>query len=71
MPYNVALKVAIIRSGKRQIDVAHKAKIDNSRFSQIVTGRQLATVDERKTIAKILRKPVDELFPSIPDEATA
>lgn len=68
MTYNVALKVAIIQSKFRQIDVAAKAGINNSKFSHIILGRAEPTIDEKKAIAKVLKRPIADLFP---DEATA
>ncbi len=68
MTYNIALKTAVILAGRRQIDVAAQAGIHNSRFSHIMLGRVEPTVEEKKAIAKVLRKPVSALFPA--DEAS-
>lgn len=69
MAFNLALKVAIIESRKSQTVIAAKAGIHESRFSKIVHGHLPASEDEQKTIARVLRRNVAELFP--PSEAMA
>ena len=63
MAYNTALKLAMIERRVRQITVAHRAGIHESRFSKIVNGHDQARADEKAAIARVLRKPVDQLFP--------
>ena len=60
---NAALHDAITESGWKQWIVADKANITEQRLSNIKAGRQQATVDERKALAKVLRVPVAKLFP--------
>lgn len=60
---NRALKMAIWDSGKPQIVVAEKAKIHETRLSKIVRGHIAPNDNERKALARVLRLPVDELFP--------
>lgn len=59
---NLALKHAIVESRKRQATIAAKAGIHKTRFSKIVNGHLPANEDERKRIARILRRPVVEIF---------
>jgi transcriptional regulator with XRE-family HTH domain len=63
MPYQEALKIAIIRAGLKQYEVADMAGIRNPLLSDIITGRIVPSDDEKKSIAKALKKPVADLFP--------
>lgn len=63
MALNLALKFAIIESGTSQTVVAAKAEMHESKLSQIINGHRVASETERKRIAKVLRRPVQELFP--------
>lgn len=63
MAHKRALKIAIWDSGKPQIVVAQKAKIHETRLSKIVHGHLEPTADEQKALARVLRRPIDELFP--------
>lgn len=60
---NIALKVAIIESGRKQQDIARAAGIPETRFSHIVRGRIDATAKERERIARALGRSQDDLFP--------
>ncbi len=60
---NVALKVAVVQSGRRQLAIARLAKINEVRFSKIICARVEATEDEMQRLAKVLDAPVDQLFP--------
>lgn len=60
---NDALHDAITESGWKQWIVADKANITEQRLSNIKAGRQPATLEERKALAKVLRRKVAELFP--------
>jgi transcriptional regulator with XRE-family HTH domain len=70
-PYNTALKVAIIDSGKTQRQVARRARIDETRFSRIITGQVAPFPIERERLAKILKKTELELFPAPAAQAKA
>ena len=63
MAFNLALKVALIESRKKQIDVAQRAGIHETKFSKIVNGYRVPSADEKRAIARILRRPIQELFP--------
>lgn len=62
MALNFALKTAIIAAGTSQIEVAQKTHIHESRLSKIIRGYLSASDDEKRRIARVLRKSVDELF---------
>ena len=59
---NVPLKVAIVSSLKRQRQIATQARIPEVRLSKIVTGREEATPDEMKRLAKVLHVSIGQLF---------
>lgn len=61
---NVALKVAIVQSGKKQRAIARKTRIPETRLSHIVRGRLEATKTERELLARTLSRSVSELFPA-------
>lgn len=60
---NIALKVAILESTLRtQIAVAKRTGLSEPELSRIVHGHQEATDDQKKAIAKVLRRKVEDLF---------
>jgi len=59
---NTALKVAIVQSGDKQRGIAERAHIPEVRLSKIVTGREEATPQERRDLARVLRRPQSTLF---------
>jgi transcriptional regulator with XRE-family HTH domain len=61
-PLNVALRVAIAATGRTQKDVARRAGINQWRLSRIVRNDVTPTAVERARLARILAKPVQELF---------
>jgi transcriptional regulator with XRE-family HTH domain len=63
MAFNITLKIAIVESGKSQIDIAKATAIHESKLSRIVRGHDEPSLEEKKAIAKALRRPVDHLFP--------
>ena len=65
MAMNTALKIAFIESGKKQIDVAAAIGMDNTKLSQIIHGRRDASDDDRRALAKALRRPISQLFPEV------
>ena len=66
MARNAELKLAIFTSGRRQVDIAEKTGIHESRLSNIINGRAEPNDDEKKAIARVLRRPVEQLFGEIP-----
>ncbi len=60
---NLALKVAIVTSGFTQRAVAQKAGMSELRLSQLVNRRIPVTADDKRLLAKVLRRRQSELFP--------
>lgn len=60
---NVALKVAIVESGKTQRVIARRARVPESKLSHFVRGRIVPTEKEQAAIAKAIGRPAHELFP--------
>jgi plasmid maintenance system antidote protein VapI len=65
-PLNIALKMAIFESRKKQKRIAHLARIAETQLSHIVRGRRAATPNEQQRLATVLGKPVEVLFPAGP-----
>jgi len=61
---------AIFDSGQSQRAIAKKAGIEESKFSKIVNGWREASEDEKKRIARVLKRTVADLFP-VTEEAKA
>jgi transcriptional regulator with XRE-family HTH domain len=59
----VLLKLALLRRGERQYELASRLGIGETRLSRIVRGRVEATPEERARIAEALGVPERELFP--------
>lgn len=68
---NLALKTAILASGKKQKRVAVEAHIDETTLSHIVRGRREPSDDERKRLARVLGRTVDQLFGAPPQSEVA
>jgi transcriptional regulator with XRE-family HTH domain len=60
---NLALKVAIVTSGFTQRAVAQKAGMSELRLSQLVNRRIPVTADDKRILAKVLKRRQSELFP--------
>lgn len=60
---NLALKAAIVASGRKQQTIADLAHVDRTLLSHIVTGRRRATASVRRRLAQWLSKPETDLFP--------
>lgn len=70
MPKNLALKVAIVKSGMLQVDIAEAIDMHDTKLSFIVNGRREPTDAERKAIARVLKRKVAELFPEAEAKAS-
>lgn len=57
-----AFKVAIVRSGLPQFEVARRAKLSETVVSRIAAGRRAATPEERRRLARALGLGEAELF---------
>lgn len=65
MALNRTLKIAIIDSGKPQTEIAELARINDSRLSKIVRGKENPSESEMLRLAGVLQRPVAELFPGV------
>lgn len=63
---NLALKMAIHASGKRQKQIAKRAGLKEPRMSLIVNGVIEPSDDEQHRIARALNRTVAELFHIVP-----
>lgn len=61
--FNVPLKSAIFESKKTQKRVATLVGMRDVELTRIVRGWRDATDDEKKRLARVLHKPVTEIFP--------
>ncbi len=59
---NKALRIAIIESDLKQYEVARKIGVGEARMSGFVRGRFEPTKDEKKLLARVLKRPIHELF---------
>lgn len=60
---NLPLKFAILSTRRAQGWIARRANIGEIRLSRIVTGRLVASDKEQARLAKVLGRPVGDLFP--------
>lgn len=65
----MALKLAIVASGRTHQRVAASAKIGAVKLSHIISGRRVPSPYERAQLAHVLGKPISELFPDLTPEA--
>jgi len=59
------LGTAVFYSGQTQLEIAKKAEIHYTRLNKLVKGWLPASDREKKALARVLRKPVEELFPEV------
>jgi len=63
---NLPLKIAIVESGRSQLEVAKLADMHASWLSLIVNGHREPSEAERKALARILKRKPAELFEATP-----
>lgn len=68
---NTALAKAIIDSGKKKKTIARLARMSPGMFSKILHCTRPASETQRDRLARVLGKPVEELFPSHDESAVA
>jgi transcriptional regulator with XRE-family HTH domain len=62
MARNLSLKIAILESGRTQIDVAKAADMHESRLSHIINGHRVASAVEQQALARVLKRTIAQLF---------
>jgi hypothetical protein len=66
---NIALKIAIVESQRTQREIAAEIRMPAPRLSKIVNGASdlspALNDDERRALAALLGKPVEQLFPEV------
>ena len=60
---NLELKIALIRAGKSQIDLARQTGLSESTVSRILTAYREPTANEKQKIAHVLGCGVGVLWP--------
>ncbi len=60
---NVALKTALFASGKRQFEIARKARIEPQRLSRVIYGDSVLTDEEIVTLARLKAKATGTKLP--------
>lgn len=63
--FNLALKLAVLQSGRTQRQIATLAGIDETRLSRIISQQVRPWPDECRDLARVLRRPVLDLFPGV------
>ena len=62
------LKIAIIRAGKTNVQVARECGITAQYVSEIITGRRIPSLPLALKICKAINKTIEEVFWLEPDE---
>ncbi len=53
-------KMAILKSGRYQFEVAHAANLSEGRLSRFIRGRELLRADEERRLREVLGLPMEE-----------
>jgi transcriptional regulator with XRE-family HTH domain len=56
------LKLALVRTGRCQYDIAREIGMSETRLSRLATGREVPSADEAEALARLLGRSVDDLF---------
>ena len=60
---NIPLKLKILETGRPQIVIARDSGISEAQLSRIVKGWAVPGEEVKNKLAKILKCPVEEIFP--------
>lgn len=60
---NVTLKMAIVESGLKQKQIAAMAGISEPVLSKVIRGKDSPKLDQARAISRLVKRPLDELFP--------
>jgi hypothetical protein len=52
-------KLAVLKSGRHQFEVAHEAGLSEGRLSRFIRGREQLRPDEERRLREVLQLPVD------------
>lgn len=63
--YNLALKLALLESGRPAYAIAAAAGISETRLSRIVTGRVEPGLEEARVLSGLLGRSISTLFPDM------
>lgn len=63
MTKNLHLRIAILETGRRERELAKRAGMSQTKFSNIKRGYSEPTEDDKKALARVLKRTVAELFP--------
>ena len=63
--YNLALKLALLESGRPAYAIAAEAGMSETRLSRLVMGRIEAGLEEARCLSRLLGRPVSTLFPGV------
>lgn len=58
-----ALQHALIDAEMRQQELCRRTRIEKSTMSRIISGEYNGTPSQRKAIARVLLRPIEDLFP--------
>ena len=64
MAMKPSLKLALVKDGRRQYEIARQARMTETRLSRLACGRAEPTEQEKLRLAEALGLDVPELFPS-------
>lgn len=68
---NTALAKAIIDSGKKKKTIARLTRMSPGMFSKILHGTRPASDRQRERLARVLNRPIADLFPAQDESAVA
>ena len=69
--FNTRLKIAIIESGQKGYEIAHRLGWHPTKVSQIVIGAHRPNANEKCQLANVLGKSISELFPELTPQEVA
>jgi hypothetical protein len=52
-------KIAVLKSGKHQFEIAHEAQLSEGRLSRFIRGREQLRPDEERRLREVLQLPVE------------
>lgn len=62
LPFNLKLKVYILRSGVTQEAIGCRAGIKPSAFSNIIRGKTIVSPEEKAKLANVLSCNIEDIF---------